>query len=113
MSDLHHELARAAALAASDGPCWHCGAPAPGRGDGAPPRCLDAGACFARSVSPPPGPAVTFDPIERAAEKQASRDDDARRLAAGEVTREELARENGALSGVATRIAWERAGRLA
>ena len=57
MSDLHHELARAAALAATGGPCWHCGAPAPGRGDGAPPRCLDAGACFARSVSPPPGPA--------------------------------------------------------
>ncbi len=56
MSDLHHELARAAALAAATGgPCWHCGAPAPGRGDGAPPRCLDAGACFARSVSPPPG----------------------------------------------------------
>ncbi len=56
MSDLHHELARAAALAAATGgPCWHCGAWAPGRGDGAPPVCLDAGACFARSVSPPPG----------------------------------------------------------
>lgn len=54
--DLHHELARAAALAAATGgPCWHCGAPAPGRGDGAPPVCVDAGACFARSVSPPPG----------------------------------------------------------
>ena len=57
MSDLHHELARAAALAAATGgPCWHCGAPAPGRGDGGVARCLDAGACFARSVSPPPGP---------------------------------------------------------
>ncbi len=30
----------------------------------------------------------------RAAEKQASRDEDARRIAAGEVTREQLVREN-------------------
>jgi len=36
----------------------------------------------------------TFDPKKRAAEKQASRDEDARRLAAGEVTQEELRREN-------------------
>jgi len=37
---------------------------------------------------------ATYDPRERAAEKQASRDEDARRLAAGEVTREQLSREN-------------------
>lgn len=55
--DLHHELARAAALAAATGgPCWHCGAPAPGRGEGGVPRCLDSGACFARQVAPPGGP---------------------------------------------------------
>ncbi len=60
MSDLHHELARAAALAATTGgPCWHCGAPAPGRGDGAPPQCLDSGACFARQVAPPGGPPLS------------------------------------------------------
>ena len=39
-----------------------------------------------------------FDVEERRAEKQRSRDEDARRLAAGEVTREELARENGLFS---------------
>lgn len=36
----------------------------------------------------------TYDPAERAREKQAARDEDARRLAAGEVTPQELAREN-------------------
>ncbi len=56
MSDLHHELARAAALAATGGPCWHCGAPAPGRGHGAPPVCVDVAACFARQVALPGGP---------------------------------------------------------
>lgn len=30
-------------------PCWFCGANAPAG------RCLDVAACFARSVSPPPG----------------------------------------------------------
>lgn len=52
MSDLHHELARAAALAAASAPCWFCGAPAPGG------VCSEEerAACFARSVSPPPGP---------------------------------------------------------
>lgn len=50
MSDLHHEFERAADLAATDAPCWFCGAACPGG------RCLDSAACFARSVSPPPGP---------------------------------------------------------
>jgi hypothetical protein len=36
-----------------------------------------------------------FDPLERAREKQASREEDARALAAGEKTREQLKRENG------------------
>lgn len=45
----------------------------------------------------PGDPVASLDEIrhpDRAAEKQASRDEDERRLAAGEVTREELAREN-------------------
>ncbi len=41
-----------------------------------------------------------FDPAERARQKQASRDEDARRLAAGEITRSELRRENGMVSGM-------------
>lgn len=44
-----------------------------------------------------------LDVRKRRAEKQASRDEDARRLAAGEVTREELAKENGLFSSPAIR----------
>jgi hypothetical protein len=44
--------------------------------------------------------ALTFDPEERRREKQASRDEDARRLAAGEVTPAQLARENSPFSGL-------------
>jgi hypothetical protein len=40
-----------------------------------------------------------FDPAQRAAEKQASRDADARALEAGLVTREQLQRENSMFSG--------------
>jgi hypothetical protein len=36
-----------------------------------------------------------FDPKERAREKQRSRDEDARALASGEKSREQLRRENG------------------
>ena len=36
-----------------------------------------------------------FDPKERACEKQRSREEDARALASGEKTREQLRRENG------------------
>jgi len=36
----------------------------------------------------------TFNPKERAAEKQRRREDDARRLASGEVSREQLSVEN-------------------
>jgi hypothetical protein len=43
-------------------------------------------------------PRVRFDPEERAREKQASRDEDARALASGEKNREQLKRENGAFS---------------
>ena len=39
-------------------------------------------------------PYCTYSPTCRAAEKQASRDEDARRLACGEVTPAELRREN-------------------
>ena len=45
-----------------------------------------------------------YDPAERAREKQASRDEDARRLAAGEVTREELARENSPFAGLIGKV---------
>lgn len=41
---------------------------------------------------------VTFDPAERAHEKQASRDEDQRQLDAGEITRAELAKRNGAFA---------------
>jgi hypothetical protein len=43
--------------------------------------------------------AEAFDPAERAAEKQASRDDDARALASGAKSREQLRRENSMFSG--------------
>jgi hypothetical protein len=42
------------------------------------------------------GPGIAYyDPAERAREKQASRDADARALASGEKSREQLTRENG------------------
>jgi hypothetical protein len=41
---------------------------------------------------------VRFDPEQRAREKQASRDEDARALASGEKSREQLRRENGAFA---------------
>ena len=44
---------------------------------------------------------LTFDPIERRAEKQAQRDDDAQALARGDVTRDELSRANGLFSSPA------------
>jgi hypothetical protein len=40
-----------------------------------------------------------FDPAQRAAEKQASRDADARALAEGRVTEEQLRRDNNMFSG--------------
>lgn len=42
----------------------------------------------------------TFDPQKRAAEKQASRDEDARQLAAGEITPQELRKRNGFFSAL-------------
>jgi hypothetical protein len=41
----------------------------------------------------------TFDPAQRAAEKQASRDADARAIAEGRVTEEQLRRDNSMFSG--------------
>lgn len=43
----------------------------------------------------------TFDPAQRAAEKQRSRDADARALAEGRVTEEQLRRDNNMFHGVA------------
>lgn len=44
-------------------------------------------------------PCLTYDPKQRAAEKQAARDEDARALANGEVTVEELRQRNGLIRG--------------
>lgn len=62
------------------------------------------------SDEPKPPRVHYYDPAERAREKQASRDEDARRLAAGEVTREELAQENGLFHGWKFRINWSEMG---
>lgn len=50
---------------------------------------------------------VDFDRGQRAAEKQASRDEDARSLASGEKSRADLRRENGALAFPNSEIAWD------
>lgn len=55
-------------------------------------------------------PVALYDPAERAAEKQASRDEDARRLAAGEVTPQELARENSPFAGLVGAVDFTRTG---
>ncbi len=47
---------------------------------------------------------MTYDPAERAKEKQASRDRDEAALASGEKTREQLRRENGHFSFVGLRV---------
>jgi hypothetical protein len=47
-----------------------------------------------------------IDPEERRREKQASRDEDARRLAAGEVTPEQLNRENSFFAGLSLEPVW-------
>jgi hypothetical protein len=47
---------------------------------------------------------LTFDPAERAREKQASRDADAQASADGTKTREDLRRENGAFAFPNARI---------
>lgn len=46
---------------------------------------------------------LPLDPIARAAEKQRSRDEDARALASGEKSLEELSHENGAIARVLAR----------
>lgn len=45
-----------------------------------------------------------YDPRERAAEKETSRDADERALATGEKTREQLKRENGIFHGMKFRM---------
>jgi len=46
---------------------------------------------------------LPFDPVARAVEKQRSRDEDARALASGEKSLEELQHENGAMARVLAR----------
>jgi YgiT-type zinc finger domain-containing protein len=55
---------------------------------------------------------LTYDPIERAREKQASRDEDQRRLDAGEITREELRKENGKFAFPNAKMLLDKAKRL-
>jgi hypothetical protein len=49
-------------------------------------------------------PVPPCDPVARAVEKQRSRDEDERQLAAGEITREELRRKYGAFSFPRVRV---------
>lgn len=46
----------------------------------------------------------TYDPTQRAREKQASRDQDEADLASGKKTRDDLRRENGAFTGLNVRV---------
>ncbi len=55
----------------------------------------------------------TYDPAERAREKQASREQDERDLASGAKTREQLHRENAAFAGLKVRIDFSKAKKLA
>jgi hypothetical protein len=48
--------------------------------------------------------ALTYDSIERAREKQASRDEDESALPSGEKTREQLRAENGHFAGLRVRV---------
>lgn len=57
-------------------------------------------------------PGASYSPEERAREKQRSRDEDARALAAGEKSREDLRRENGAIGLVKCRVRLDKAARL-
>jgi hypothetical protein len=57
--------------------------------------------------------ATTYDPAERAAAKQASRDADEQALESGEKTREQLRRENGHFSSLRLRVNMAGAIRLA
>jgi hypothetical protein len=54
----------------------------------------------------------SFDPKERAREKQLSRDQDERDLASGTKTREQLRRENGIFVFPDARILWDECERL-
>lgn len=59
-----------------------------------------------RASKPPAvsGPVGTLDPVERAREKQASREADARALASGQKTREQLWSENTLLPARMTSV---------
>ena len=61
----------------------------------------------------PDEPITTYDPAERAREKQASRDQDAADLASGAKTHEHLHAENAALAGLRVRVNFAGAKRLA
>jgi hypothetical protein len=54
-----------------------------------------------------------YDPAERARQKQASRDQDARDLASGQKSREALRQENGCLASVRIRVSFAGAKSLA
>lgn len=52
-------------------------------------------------------PEEVYDPLERAKEKQASRDQDEKDLESGAKTRDQLRRENGIFYGLKVRINFE------
>lgn len=61
----------------------------------------------AETIAKHEAPVAFYEPEERAREKQASRDEDARRLAAGEVTQEELARENSPFASLLGKVSFK------
>ena len=67
-------------------------------------------AVAAETIAKYGAPVAFYDPAERATEKQRSRDADARRLAAGDVTRKELARENSPFAGLVGAVDFTRTG---
>lgn len=77
-----------------------CGCQAHAHWNGAFAPCIAGRAgCGCKAYQPrTSGTVQTFDPKQRAAEKQASRDEDARALASGEKTVADLRRENSAFA---------------
>ena len=61
----------------------------------------------------PDDPIATYDPAERAREKQAARDQDAADIASGAKSREQLHAENAVLAELRVRVDYAGAKRLA
>ena len=87
-------------------PDCECGCQAHAHWKGTPAACIAGSVgCGCKMYRPRTTSSVqTFDPAERAREKQASRDADARALASGEKSRAQLKAENGAFAFPRARI---------